>query len=166
MGKTFWLILALVAVSGLIGVVVWGFGGSNTSRQVAGYSIEDPNAPKVEITEKRFDFGKIQLTDIVKHEFKLKNVGKNPLIITDLMTSCHCTTVIMKVQGKEASPEFGMHSMPAWQGEISAGTEAALEVIYEPAKMPVHGAVSRVISFSSNDPANKNVQLEIVGVVE
>ena len=151
------LIIAIIAVIGFSGP---------SNKKVAGYSVDDPNAPKLEITEKRFDFGKITLQDITRHDFKIKNVGKNPLVINDLMTSCHCTTAVLKVPGQPDSPEFGMHTETNWQGEVPAGTEAIMAVTYEPAKHPARGPVSRVITFQSNDPSNKEVQLEMTGIVE
>ncbi len=151
----------------LLGLAIWGFSHwSKPSKNIAGYSAGDPNAPKAEVTEKKFDFGKIKLTDIAKHDFKIKNTGKNPLIITSIMTSCHCTTAILKVSGKPDSPEFGMHQDSSWQGEIALEEEATVSVVYEPAKMPVKGAVSRVITLTTNDPGNKEIQLEITADVE
>lgn len=41
--------------------------------------------------ESSFDFGKIKQGDIVKHSFKFKNDGENPLIITAAQASCGCT---------------------------------------------------------------------------
>ena len=151
------IVILIVAI-----VAVIGFSGGGGSKKVADYSADDPNAPKLETTEKRYDFGKITLQDVVSHDFNINNVGKNPLVITDLMTSCHCTTVILKVPGKADSPEFGMHTEGGWQGEVPPETEAVLAVTYEPAKHPARGPVSRVITFNSNDPSNQKVQLEVV----
>jgi len=41
--------------------------------------------------ESSFDFGKVKQGDIVKHTFKFKNDGENPLIITAAQASCGCT---------------------------------------------------------------------------
>ena len=153
----------VILIIGIIAVI--GFSGPS-NKKVAGYSADDPNAPKLEMVEKHYDFGKITLQDITRHDFKIKNVGKSPLVISDLMTSCHCTTVVLKVPGRPDSPEFGMHSEGNWQGEVPSDTEAVLAVTYEPAKHPAKGQISRVMTFQSNDPSNQEVQLEMVGVVE
>ncbi len=90
----------LILVGGIIGLVllIYAFDKlTSTGNQIASYDINDPNVPKIEIQEKTYDFGDINLQDVVKHEFKLKNIGKDPLIVTDLLTSCHCTTVVLKV---------------------------------------------------------------------
>jgi len=159
-------ILAILGGILLVGLIIFGFTRSGgTSSQVAGYNAGDPNAPKVEILEKTYDFGKISLKDVAKHDFKIKNVGKSPLVITDIMTSCHCTTALLKISGQPDSPEFSM-AINGWKGEIAEGEEATLEAIYKPAVMPVNGQVSRVVTFTTNDPANKKVQIELLANVQ
>ena len=46
---------------------------------------------KVEIKNKVFDFGAIEQSEEIEHSFIIKNVGKMPLIITSVETSCGCT---------------------------------------------------------------------------
>ncbi len=161
--KLVWWVLGGLLMVGLVWLLVKGLGGG---QKITTYNSDDPNAPKLEISEKKFDFGKITLQDVAKHDFKVKNTGKSPLVIANLMTSCHCTTVILKVSGQPDSPEFAMHSQGNWQGEIPPGSEAVLEVIYAPAKMPVNGQVSRVVTFTSNDPNKLENQLEVVADVQ
>lgn len=38
------------------------------------------------------DFGEIKQGDIVKHTFKFTNIGEAPLLISDIRTTCGCTT--------------------------------------------------------------------------
>ena len=156
--------LSLGGIAILVVAVIAVMSFSDNSKQIA-YSTGDPNAPKIEVLEKNFDFGKITLSDVAKHEFKIKNIGKNPLIITGIRTSCHCTTAMMKVDGQTDSPEFSM-GKNSWQEEIAPEQEAIIEAIYKPATMPIKGQVSRVITFTTNDPTNKEVQLEVVANVE
>lgn len=49
--------------------------------------------PKTNIylLEPKFDFGKVKEGGKVKHAFKFKNVGQNPLMISDALASCGCT---------------------------------------------------------------------------
>ena len=42
--------------------------------------------------ETEFDFGEIAQGDVVKHSFKFKNTGEAPLVISDIKTTCGCTT--------------------------------------------------------------------------
>ena len=165
--KVFYVILGVVILAVIVFTIV-GF-SENLSGKVAGvttYQKNDPNAPQLTIPDKNFDFGKISLNDVAKHDFKIKNNGKSPLIITDIITSCHCTSAILKIPGKADSPEFGMHNDSRWRGEIAPGVEASVEAIYKPSLMPVKGSISRVITFSTNDPNNPQVQFEITADVE
>lgn len=49
--------------------------------------------PKTNIflLEQKFDFGKVKEGGKVKHAFKFKNTGENPLMISDAIASCGCT---------------------------------------------------------------------------
>ena len=42
--------------------------------------------------ETEFDFGNIAQGDVVKHSFKFTNTGEAPLMISDIKTTCGCTT--------------------------------------------------------------------------
>jgi len=46
---------------------------------------------KISFEEKVFDFGDIRDGDIVKHDFKFKNIGNAPLNIKNVTASCGCT---------------------------------------------------------------------------
>lgn len=49
--------------------------------------------PKTNIhfEEEHFDFGNVKLGQKVRHVFKFKNTGENPLMISDAQASCGCT---------------------------------------------------------------------------
>ncbi|MFT4061959.1 MAG: DUF1573 domain-containing protein [Edaphocola sp.] len=49
--------------------------------------------PKTQIffPEEHFDFGKVKEGEKVRHSFKFRNTGKNPLMISDAQASCGCT---------------------------------------------------------------------------
>ena len=49
------------------------------------------NIPKIQLEETFYDFGEVTEGDKVKHNFKFKNTGNTPLIITDVQTTCGCT---------------------------------------------------------------------------
>ncbi|MGB0864187.1 MAG: DUF1573 domain-containing protein, partial [Saprospiraceae bacterium] len=53
----------------------------------------DPNTPKtvMAFTNEEFDFGTVNEGEKVKHTFKFKNTGKEPLIISNAKGSCGCT---------------------------------------------------------------------------
>lgn len=49
-------------------------------------------APVMKFEKESHDFGKIKQGDKVSYDFKFTNDGKSPLIITDAVASCGCTT--------------------------------------------------------------------------
>ncbi len=76
----------------------------------------------MEVPETKFDFGKIKEGDKVRHTWIIKNTGSNPLLISNVQTSCGCT-----------APFFNKEPlMPGKQGEItlefnSAGKAGAVQ---------------------------------------
>lgn len=51
----------------------------------------NPDAAVVVFEREIFDFGKITQGDKVEHEFKFKNTGKSPLIVSNATATCGCT---------------------------------------------------------------------------
>ena len=104
---------------------------------------KDPNAPAFEFETEVIDYGKIELNSNGVRVFKFKNVGKSPLVISHIKSSCGCT-----VPKKPTEP-----IMPGETGEI--------EVKY---------ATNRPGGFSKMITVNSNVvgppkRLRIKGIV-
>ncbi|MBX7124904.1 MAG: DUF1573 domain-containing protein [Cyclobacteriaceae bacterium] len=68
-------------------VAPWAFGQAATTKTEA-----NSDAAVFSWDSQSFDFGKIKQGVPVTHEFKFKNTGKTPLIITNVQASCGCTT--------------------------------------------------------------------------
>ncbi len=49
------------------------------------------NIAKIQIEEPIYNFGETKKGTPVKHTFKFKNIGKAPLYIVDVRTTCGCT---------------------------------------------------------------------------
>ncbi len=49
------------------------------------------NIPKIVLDESAFVFGEVTEGTIVKHSFAFKNAGNQPLLISDVRTTCGCT---------------------------------------------------------------------------
>lgn len=63
---------------------------------------------KMVFPEDKFNFGKIKEGEKVRHAFKFKNLGDNPLMISDAIASCGCTV-----------PSFSKEPiLPGGEGEI------------------------------------------------
>lgn len=120
---------------------------------------------KIEVLEKFADLGTMKINEERYYDFKVKNVGRDTLKIYQVGTSCNCTFAKIFINGQE-SPEFNMpmhNSISAmrWIGEIPAGGEAIIRLIYKPYIMPVFGSVERSVIFKTNDPSNPKVELTV-----
>lgn len=69
------------------------------------------DGPVITLEKNTHDFGDIFQGDVVEHVFKFTNTGNQPLIISDVKTSCGCTTPIF--------PRNPI--MPGASGEIKVG---------------------------------------------
>jgi hypothetical protein len=54
--------------------------------------LDTVNIAKLTFREPKFDFGYVNHGDSVVHDFKYYNTGKKTLLITDVNTSCGCTS--------------------------------------------------------------------------
>lgn len=69
------------------------FAGSYTAQAQTTASVATTKAagPQIKFMEEKYDFGSIKQGDIVDHVFKFKNVGTQPLVISNVGVSCGCT---------------------------------------------------------------------------
>lgn len=104
--------------------------------------IAEADAPKIEVEKAIFEFGDIKQGEKVSYEFKFKNVGKTPLIITNASATCGCTV-----------PEYP--SAP-----VKPGEEGVIKVVFDSAGKL--GLQDKVVTITSNaNPAFE--QLHLVG---
>ncbi|UPT66963.1 MAG: DUF1573 domain-containing protein [Sphingobacteriales bacterium JAD_PAG50586_3] len=106
----------------------------------------NPNPNGAEFTFKKeiHDFGKIPQDVPVKTTFEFTNIGKEPLIISDVKPSCQCTA-------------------PEWPKEpIAPGKSAKITVGYN---AKAAGPFSKTVTITSNAKTNPKV-ITIKGVVE
>lgn len=163
--KTDPIVLGIIIVTVVIltGVVAAIFVSNGTP--VENYKVTDTERPILEISEKNFDFGKINLDTTKTEDIEIKNNGGKPLVVSNVLTSCDCTFAQFIINGV-ASEKFSMQRDLKWRGEIQPKTSAVLRIIYEPRLMPVKGPVSRSIVFKSNDPENSSVGIKFTAYVE
>ena len=110
-------------------------------------SQEEDNTPKttVQFFETEHDFGTISQDQKVRHTFKFKNTGENPLIITNARGSCGCT-------------------VPQWPREaIAPGEEADIEVEFSSGKKS--GMQNKTVTITANTEPKDNI-LKISANVE
>lgn len=122
---------------------------------------------KAQVDQKTFDWGQIPYSGgNVSKTFTIKNTGTDTLQLTNAKTSCTCTKAQIVIDGK-SSPYFSMHSTSGWMGEVKAGSQAQLTVIFDPA---FHGptgvgVIERLVSVETNDASNSNLEFSLKGVV-
>jgi hypothetical protein len=96
---------------------------------------------KIAFTEKSYDFGDINQGDKVEYTFEFENTGNEPLILSDVRTTCGCTA-------------------PQWPKEpIAPGTKASLKVVFNSAGKT--GMQNKVITVMSN-AVNSTERVKIV----
>jgi len=94
----------------------------------------------IKYTAPTFDFGKIKQGEKVTHSFAFTNTGKAPLIVTNAVASCGCTT-------------------PVWPKKpVMPGDTASISVTFNSAGKS--GLQDKLITVSSNSqPAQSIVHL-------
>ncbi|NOZ58953.1 MAG: DUF1573 domain-containing protein [Euryarchaeota archaeon] len=123
--------------------------------------------PQIEVSPASADLGNVSVRGPeVVTTFQVKNTGSKKLVITNLATSCGCTTASLVVKGVEG-PRFGMDmgqgSGPEeWEAELAPGESATLKVYYDPGVHPdLKGYVIREVYIYSNDPVDPVVKVRI-----
>lgn len=111
-----------------------------------GESTETPlTGSKITFSEKSFDFGDIGQGDKVEYTFEFENTGTEPLILSDVRTTCGCTA-------------------PQWPREpIAPGVKASLKVVFNSAgKMGMQNKVITVMSNAVNSPERVKIVANIL----
>lgn len=104
----------------------------------------NPNAPKMEFEKEVIDYGTIEQNSNGVREFHFKNTGKEPLIISNAVGSCGCTT-------------------PEWPKEpIKPGEKAVIKVKYDTNRI---GNFEKTVTITSNASTPQKV-LRIRGAVK
>jgi hypothetical protein len=105
---------------------------------------DNPNGPEIKFDNIVHDYGTLQKGADGKCEFKFTNTGKEPLILSNVQSSCGCT-------------------IPSWSKEpILPGKSGVINVNYT--KTNVVGTISKQITVFSNAKSG-NVVLNIKGSV-
>jgi hypothetical protein len=136
----------IVAVALFLGV------GFSANAQEGGSVVPniDPNAPEMKFETEVLDYGTVKFDANGVREFKVKNVGKSPLTISNVQGQCGCTATT--IDGK-----------PGWPQEpILPGKTASIKVKYD-TKRP--GPFERNVTITSNAKEPSKL-VKIKGVVE
>lgn len=118
--------------------------------------------------EINFDFGTVSMAKgVVKHAYKIRNAGSEPVIIGKMYTSCMCTTATLIVDDKRFGP-YGMpgHGFtPKINKTMDTGKEAVVEIVFDPAAHGPAGVgrIQRTITIENN--AGQPLELEFTALV-
>jgi hypothetical protein len=102
------------------------------------------NAPAFKFEKEVYDFGKITDGDVVTYDFKFKNIGNSPLIISSATATCGCTV-----------PDYPKEP-------VAPGAEGVIRVVFNSAGKP--GMQNKVVSITANTIPSLT-ELNILGMV-
>ncbi|RJR15036.1 DUF1573 domain-containing protein [Candidatus Microgenomates bacterium] len=159
--KKFVIGVIVVTIFLLVGAVVLA-GSMGSNAEVAA----NPQVLVV-VSESSHDWGEIGLNDgNVEKVFTIKNEGSENLTLTNIATSCMCTTAQLAL-GDNESPLFGMHSKSDYSMHVPPGEAAQLAVVFDPAFHGPSGVgpINRQVTVSTNDPKNPTLTFLLNAVV-
>lgn len=160
--KKFIIRIVLVSVLVILGGYYFATRtGSSTQVQVN-------REAKAAVKETSYDWGKIGLNGgNVEKVFEIKSEGTQPLKLSNISTSCMCTTAQL-ILGDETSPLFGMHPNSSYILEVPPKKSAKLKVVFDPAFHGPSGVgvISRQVTVSTNDPKNPELNFMSTAMVE
>jgi len=111
--------------------------------QNAAQPAQNPNAPVISFDKTTHDYGTVTKGGDGTCEFKFKNTGIEPLILSNVTSSCGCT-------------------VPEWPREpILKGKSASIKVKYDTNRI---GPINKTVTVMSNAKETA-VQLRIIGSV-
>ncbi len=88
------------------------------------------DGPQIKFLESKYDFGEVTQGDKVQHDFLYTNIGSDPLVISDVRTTCGCTA-------------------PNWSREaLAPGDTTQLKVVFN--SVGKRGMQAKVITVYSN----------------
>lgn len=104
-----------------------------------------PKSAEIQFTKTVHDYGTIFEGGNGECEFEFKNTGKEPLVLSNVTSSCGCT-------------------VPSWPKEpVMPGKTAVITVKYNTNRV---GPISKTVSVFSNAEENPKVELRIQGLVK
>jgi len=144
--------IALLLFVGMIGL-------SLNAQDKVEAKVADPNAPVFEFEKETIDYGIIEKGADGQRIFKFKNIGKSPLIISNVKTSCGCTvpTVpkepVMPGQTAEMTVKYDTNRVSPFNKAITIYSNAS-----EPKKVVyIKGTVKKVSALTLLERKEKSM---------
>lgn len=108
-------------------------------------AVDTSNAPAFKFEKEVYDFGEIKEGEKVTYDFKFKNIGNSPLIISSATATCGCTI-----------PDYPKEP-------VAPGAEGVIRVIFNSAGKP--GMQNKIVSITANTVPSLT-ELNILGNVK
>jgi hypothetical protein len=102
-------------------------------------------SPSIKAIEPNFTFPTVTAGDLVKHSFIITNTGTSVLVISNVLTSCGCTTA------------------NNWTTKIEPGATGTIPIIFN--SFNYSGEVSKMVTILSNDPKQPAILVRFNGKV-
>ncbi|MDR1792575.1 MAG: DUF1573 domain-containing protein [Bacteroidales bacterium] len=107
--------------------------------------VKNAKVPEIEFESLVHDYGTIFEGDDGSCVFVFKNTGKEPLVLSNVQSSCGCT-------------------VPTWPKEpIMPGKKAEIKVVYNTHRV---GGINKTVTVYSNAASNPSIVLRITGTVQ
>ena len=145
MKKVFLSIMCLSILAACTNQNSTGSKNPTETQEIATVATADTaNAPVFKFEKEVYDFGEIKDGEIVSYDFKFKNIGNSPLIISSATATCGCTI-----------PEYPKEP-------VAPGAEGLIRVVFNSAGKA--GMQNKIISITANSVPSLT-ELNILGNV-
>lgn len=104
--------------------------------------------PVLQMPSRSYNFGTIPKAPVVSHIFSVENTGTVDLVLSNLVTSCGCTTAELT------------------SSVIPPGQRADLTVVFNPSFHPTQGDTVRLVWFGTNDVTQPWIEVRIEAFVK
>jgi hypothetical protein len=131
-----------------LAIVLLTVAGMNAQEKKAAAAVVapvNPNAPSFKFEVEEHNFGKLEQGKSVSYDFKFKNTGKEPLMISDATATCGCT-----------KPTFA-------KDPIKPGGTGVISVTFN--STGKNGEQDKAITITSNAKENPKI-IHLKGLVE
>ncbi|MBU0531630.1 MAG: DUF1573 domain-containing protein [Candidatus Uhrbacteria bacterium] len=158
-------VLALVVLIG-IGAFVW----SSPSQSVDAYEAL-ASADELSVPESSWNYGTVEMKNgPVTKMVELINNATDPILVSDLYTSCGCTKARLVRDNDDATPWATMpgHGIqPTIEELIQPGEKVEIEVVFDPAAHGPKGVgnISRNVFLELNQDPNERIELNFTATV-
>src|SRR3989344_4143538 len=152
----------------IIFIIVAVLGGFYFASRTGNSQVKANTQAKAKVTDAFFDWGKIGINKgSVEKVFEIKIEGKELLTLSNIATSCMCTTAQL-ILGDKKSPAFGMHAKSDYILEVPPQKSAKLKVVFDPAFHGPNGVgpINRQVTVATNDPENPELNFMLTAMVE